>query len=62
MSYIYNVTTSNGDSYEVSVTKHHSDHEDSAFKKYLGEIIKSSISGAMSTLVVSYVLSKRAAR
>lgn len=52
---VYKVTLSDGTIYDVTTTLHHDDHPEPTFKRHLLDIIKSSISGIISNVVVGFV-------
>jgi hypothetical protein len=59
MAHAYEVHTSDGQSYDVTVQEHHDDHPNDAFKKHLLDVIKGSVSGVISASVIRFAYKGR---
>jgi hypothetical protein len=59
MSNVYTAKAKDGSSYEVSTSKHHSDHDEETFKKHLTDVIKGTISGVGAIVIVEYIFKGR---
>jgi hypothetical protein len=55
MANVYEARLSSGESYTVTTDRHHGDHDDKTFKQHLLDVIKGSISGIVSGVVVAYI-------
>jgi hypothetical protein len=52
MSNVYGVKLGDGSSYEVTTERHHSQHDGQTWKKHLLDVIKGSVSGIVSAVIV----------
>jgi hypothetical protein len=59
MAHVYEARTGDGKAYNVSTDRHHADHDDKTFKQHLLDVIKGSVSGVISGVVVTYVYKGR---
>jgi hypothetical protein len=55
MANLYQARLNNGQTYDVTTDRHHADHDDKTFKQHLLEVIKASVPGIISGIVVGYV-------
>ncbi|MDO9223608.1 MAG: hypothetical protein Q7U20_07840 [Caulobacter sp.] len=59
MSHQYDAHMDNGDKFTVTTSRHHDDHTDDEFAKHLLDVIKGSISGVVSGVIVRFAYKGR---